>query len=149
MLHRLFIIVALAAIAAGCSTSKGTVPLPTPPPAPTPIPLHLYVGNDNAAGSVLQFNLPLTMSTTSNFAIASNNVVTVGIDANGNLAVGDNAGHLQFFTAPLSGASVPAATFNNGAATNNGNASFLSTGDFWAATVSNRATRLSSQFVNA
>jgi hypothetical protein len=131
------------------STLVVPTPTPTPTPAPTPTPLHLYVGNDNTSGSVLQFNLPLTMSTTSNFAIASNNVVTVGVDANGNLAVGDNAGHLQFFTAPLSGASVPAATFNNGAATNNGNASFLSTGDFWAATVSNRVNRFNSPFSNA
>jgi hypothetical protein len=131
------------------STLTLFTPSPTPTPTATPIPLHLYVGNDNAGGPVLQFNLPLTASTTSNFAIVSNNVVTVGVDANGNLAVGDNAGNLQFFTAPLSGASVPAAAFKNGAASNNGNASFLNTGDFWAATVSNRVNRFNSPFSNA
>jgi hypothetical protein len=131
------------------STLAIATPSPTPTPTPSPIPLHLYVGNDNAGGPVLQFNLPLTASTTSNFAIISNNVVTVGVDANGNLAVGDNAGNLQFFTAPLSGASVPAAAFKNGAASNNGNASFLNTGDFWAATVSNRVNRFNSPFSNA
>ena len=124
-------------------------PTPTPSPTPSPTPLHLYVGNDNTPGQVLQFNLPLTSSATSNFGIASNNVVAVSVDANGNLAVGDNGGHVQFFTAPLSALSAPAATFNNGAASNNGQIAFLNTGDFWAATVSNRVNRFNSPFSNA
>jgi len=131
------------------STLVLPTPTPSPSPTPSPIPAHLYVGNDNTPGVVLQFNLPLTASSTSNFGIVSNNVVAVGVDANGNLAVGDNAGNLQFFTAPLSGASVPAAAFKNGAASNNGNTSFLATGDFWAATVSNRVNRFNSPFSNA
>src|ERR1700686_4078733 len=147
MFRRLFIIVGLAAIAAGCNTSSVSTPIILP--TPTPTPLHLYVGNDNTPGQVLQFNLPLTMATTSNFAIVSNNVVAVAVDANGNLAVGDNGGHLQFFTAPLSGTSIPAATFNNGAASNNGQIAFLNTGDFWAATVSNRVNRFNAPFSNA
>jgi hypothetical protein len=118
-------------------------------PTAAPSPQVLYVGNNNTPGQVLQFSLPLTPSTTSNFAIASDNVVAVAPDANGNLAVGDNGGHLQFFTAPLSGASTPAATFNNGAASNNGNISFMNTGDFWAATVSNRVNRFNTPFSNA
>jgi hypothetical protein len=110
----------------------------------------LYVGSDNTPGQVLQYDLPLTASSTSNFAIASNNVVAVASDANnGNLAVGDNAGHLQFFTAPFSSASTPAAAFNNGAASNNGQIAFMNTGDFWAATVSNRANRFNTPFSNA
>ncbi|HEX7681598.1 MAG TPA: hypothetical protein VF713_25955, partial [Thermoanaerobaculia bacterium] len=50
---------------------------------------HLYVGNDKEEGSVLQFTLPISASSTSNFAIASPFVVTVEFDANGNMAVGD------------------------------------------------------------
>ena len=149
MLRRLSFIFGFIAVAAAGCTSTTTAPAPiaavtptpspTPTPTPSPTPLHLYVGNDNTPGSVLQFNLPLTMTTTSNFAVASNNVVAVAVDASGNLAVGDNAGNLQFFTAPLSGASVPSAAFKNGAASNNGQIAFTSAGDFWAGTVSNRA----------
>ena len=156
MFRRILMLVGLAAIAAGCNGGSASPPpfftgvaAPTPTPTPTPAPLHLYVGNDNTPGQVLQFNLPLTMTTTSNFAITSNNVVTVAVDTNGNLSVGDNAGNLQFFTAPLSGTSVPAAAFKNGTASNNGGNAFLSTGDFWAATVSNRVNRFNSPFSNA
>ncbi len=156
MFRRSLIIVALAAFAAGCNGGSTSPPpvntgvkAPTPTPTPTPAPLHLYVGNDNTPGQVLQFNLPLMATTTSNFAIASNNVVAVAVDANGNLAVGDNAGNLQFFTAPLSAASVPSAAFKNGTASNDGQIAFLATGDFWASTVSNRANRFNSPFSNA
>lgn len=159
MLRRLSFIVGFIAVAAAGCTSTTTAPAPiaavtptpspTPTPTPSPTPLHLYVGNDNTPGSVLQFNLPLTMTTTSNFAVASNNVVAVAVDASGNLAVGDNAGNLQFFTAPLSGASVPSASFKNGAASNNGQIAFTSAGDFWAATVSNRANAFTHPFSNA
>jgi len=133
------------------TTSTLAVPTPTPIPTPTPspTPLHLYVGNDNTPGSVLQFNLPLTNATTSNLAVVSNNVVAVAVDANGNLAVGDNAGNLQFFTAPLSNASVPAAAFKNGAASNNGGIAFDGSGNFWAATVSNRVNQFTAPFTNA
>jgi hypothetical protein len=109
----------------------------------------LYVGNDNTPGQVLQYDLPLTASSVPNFAIASNNVVAVASDANGNLAVGDNAGHLQFYTTPLSGASTPAAVFNNGAASNVGQIAFTNAGDFWAATVSNRMNAFTGPFSNA
>jgi len=126
-------------------------PTPTPTPTPSPVPLHLYVGNDNAAGQILQFNLPLTSSTTSNFTITAptGNVVALAVDANGDLLAGLLSGNLQFYTAPLSGASSPAATFPNGAASNNGQPAFLNTGDFWAATVSNRVNRFNAPFSNA
>jgi Bacterial Ig-like domain (group 3) len=109
----------------------------------------LYVGNDNTPGHVLQFSLPLTSSTAPNFSIASNNVVAVAADASGNLAVGDNAGNLSFFSAPLSSASTPSASFKNGAASNNGQIAFTNAGDFWAATVSNRANGFTNPFSNA
>jgi hypothetical protein len=159
MLRRLLIATALAAFVTACGGGAGNVPpfnsgtaappTPTPSPTPTPVPLHLYVGNDNASGTVLQFNLPLTMSTTSNFGIASNNVVAVAVDANGNLAVGDNAGNLQYFTAPLSGSSTPSATFKNGTASNTGQIAFLSGGGFWASTVGNRVNEFNPPFSNA
>lgn len=136
---------------AGCTGGGNAAAFPFNPvtPSPTPVPLHLYVGNDNTPGSVLSFNLPLTVGTTSNFGIVSNNVVAVQVDANGNLAVGDNAGNLKFFTAPLSGASVPAASFTNGAASNNGQIAFDNAGNFWAATVSNRMNQFTTPFSNA
>ena len=155
MIRRLLAILALAMLATACNGGNASPPplftgvaAPTPTPSPTPQPPHLYVGNDNTPGQVLQFNLPLTMATTSNFAIASNNVVAVAVDANGNLAVGDNAGHLQFFTAPLSGASTPAAAFPNGPSSANGQISFLATGDFWVANP-NRVNRFNRPFSNA
>ncbi len=125
-------------------------PTPTPTPAPTAVPLHLYVGNDNAGAQVLQFNLPLTASTTSNFTLtAGGNVVALALDANGDLLAGLLNGSLQFFPAPLSGTSSASATFSNGGASNNGQAAFLSTGDFFAATVSNKVNRFNAPFSNA
>src|SRR5438445_2314374 len=109
----------------------------------------LYVGNDNTPGTVLQYSLPLTASSTSNFGIASNNVLAVAVDASGNLAVGSLGGGLQFFTAPLSAASVPSATFPNGAASNNGGIAFTNAGDFWAATFSNQVNAFTHPFSNA
>jgi hypothetical protein len=110
---------------------------------------QLFLGNDHTPGSVLQYNLPISGSSTSNYAIASNNVVAVAEDASGNLAVGDNAGNLKFFTAPLSGASVPSAAFTNGAASNNGQIVFTPAGDFFAATLSNRVNMFTHPFTNA
>jgi hypothetical protein len=116
---------------------------------PSFFPQHLYVGNDNTPGQVLQFTLPLTSSSTPNFAIASNNVVAVATDSNGTLAVGDNAGNLQIFAPPLSGSSVPASIFKNGTASNNGQIAFTNANDFWAATVSNRVNGFTHPFSNA
>jgi hypothetical protein len=139
--------VTLAAAIAGCTSTAAPTPIATP--TPTPVTQHLYVGNDNTPGSVQQFNLPLTGTTTSNFSIVSNNVVAVGLDASGNLAVGDNAGNLKFFTAPLSGTSVAAASFTNGAASNNGGIAFETAGNFWASGDSNRVNRFTTPFSNA
>ena len=125
-------------------------PTPTPTPTPSPTPLHLYVANDNPAADILQFNLPLTSSSTANFDMhAASNIVSLGLDANGDLAAGLLNGKINFFAAPLSGTSTPSATFANGAASNNGQLAFLNTGDFWAATVSNRTNRFNAPFSNA
>ena len=160
MFRRLLMIVGFAAIAAGCNggaasappfnTGVFTPPTPTPTPSPTPVPLHLYVGNDNAGAQILQFNLPLTAATTSNFTITStNNVVAVAVDANGNLAAGLLNGNIDYFQAPLSGTSVPNLTFSNGGASNNGQGAFLANGNLWAATVSNKVNRFNIPTVGA
>lgn len=110
----------------------------------------LYVGNDNAAGQVFQYDLPLTPATTSNFTLtSSNNVVSVASDPSGNLIIGQLSGNLEYFPFPLSGASASTATFSNGGASNNGQSAFLRNGDVWSATVSNRANRFNDPFSNA
>ncbi|HYW53246.1 MAG TPA: hypothetical protein VE826_04700 [Dongiaceae bacterium] len=155
MFRRFFMIVTLAALAAGCNGGTAApppfntgvfvptpTPTPSPTPSPTPAPLHLYVGNDNAGAQIFQYNLPLTAASTSNFTItATNNVVSVAVDANGNLAAGLLNGNIDYFQAPLSGTSVPNLTFSNGGASNNGQGAFLANGNLWAATVSNKVNR--------
>jgi hypothetical protein len=161
MFRRILMLVGFAAVAAGCNGGTASpppfntgvfvpTPTPSPTPTPTPVPLHLYVGNDNAGAQILQFNLPLTAATTSNFTMtATNNVVALAVDANGNLAAGLLNGSINYFPAPLTGASSPSATFSNGGASNNGQAAFLATGDLWAATVSNKVNRFNKPFSNA
>jgi len=56
---------------------------------------------------------------------------------------------LKFFNAPLSGASVPAATFSNGGAASNGQIAFLPSGDFFAATASTKVNRFAPPFTNS
>jgi len=160
MLRRSLFIIGLAALAAGCNGGSASPPpfnsgvfvppTPTPTPSPTPIPQHLYVGNDNPAAQIEQFTIPITATSTPNFTItAGGNVVSLGLDANGNLAVGLLNGNLQYFPAPLSGTSTATATFSNGGATNNGQIAFMSSGGFWAANVANRVNRFNPPFSNA
>ena len=114
ILRRLCLIVAVAAFAPGC----GSTPL-----TPSPAPLHLYVVNAAQPSGVLQFNLPLTTTTTPNFLMAWNSPgavpdsignlpEAVAVDAGGNLAVGDRAGYVQFFMAPISATNLPSAIFD-------------------------------------
>jgi hypothetical protein len=143
MLRRLFIAITIAAAAgvAGCNGGTASPPpfftgtLVTPSPTPTPVPVqHLYVGNDNPSGEVFQYTLPITAASTSNFTLtapAPGNVFGLGLDATGNLAVGLINGTLQFYNAPLSGASVPAATFSNAGAGGTGQITFTPAGDFF------------------
>jgi len=118
-----------------------------PPPVVTV--QHLYVGNDNTPGTVQVYTLPITAASTPVFAFASNNVVAVGLDANGNAIVGDNAGHLRYFAAPLSATSVPAATFNNDSASNNGQVQFNLAGDFFVGSVAANVNMFTHPFTNA
>jgi hypothetical protein len=68
---------------------------------------HLYVGDDNVAGGVQQYTIPVSNASTPNFKVAANSVLSMAINAAGGMAVGELGGNLQFFNAPLSGASVP------------------------------------------
>ena len=132
MVRKSPVFLALAGLLAGCGGITGGGSTPTP----VVIVQHLYVGNDNTPGTVQAYTLPITASSTPAFAFASNNVVSIGLDANNNALVGDNAGHLQFFTAPLSATSTPSVTFNNGSASNNGQIVFNFGGQAFAATTS-------------
>ena len=131
ILRRLCLVVAFVAFAAGCSST---------PLTPIPTPLHLYVVNAGQPSGVLQFNLPLT-TTTPNFVIASNNPAAVAVDAGGNLAVGNGAGYVQFFMAPISETSLPSAIFDADANTPTpfgvnrsvAQMAFTSAGDLWVA----------------
>ncbi|SRR5216684_2892850 len=112
-------------------------------------PAQLYVGNDHSPGVVQQYSLPISASSMPNFGIASNNVVALGLDAKGNLAVGALGGALTFFPAPLSGSSTPSATFNNGTAPNVGQIAFTAAGDFFATSFSNSVNLFTHPFSNA
>ncbi|HEV7570860.1 MAG TPA: hypothetical protein VGQ21_05120 [Thermoanaerobaculia bacterium] len=110
---------------------------------------HLYVGDDNVAGGVQQYTIPVTNASTPNFKVPANSVLSMAINASGGMAVGLLGGNIQFFNPPLSGASVPAATFSNGGASNNGQIAFLPSGDFFAATGSTKVNRFAPPFTNA
>ncbi len=115
--------------AAVCLAFAGLVP------ATSLLAQRLFVGNDNSPGSVAAYNLPVSGASPIAFSVAANNVTAVATDFSGNMAVGDNAGNVKFFPAPLSGASVPSASFSNGGG-NNGAIVFTSAGDFFVSTVS-------------
>ncbi|HET6844504.1 MAG TPA: hypothetical protein VFK06_22890 [Candidatus Angelobacter sp.] len=65
------------------------------------------------------------------------------MDSNGNLAVADNAGHLLIYTAPISNASTPSATFANAA--QNGFVAFAPNGDLVASAFNSGMGFVSSQ----
>jgi hypothetical protein len=110
---------------------------------------HLYVGNDNVAGGVQQYTIPVSNSSTPNFTVAANSVLSMAINATGGMVVGELGGTLKYFNPPLSGASVPAATFSNGGASSNGQNAFLPSGDFFAATSNTKVNRFSPPFTNS
>jgi hypothetical protein len=110
---------------------------------------HLYVGDDNVAGGVQQYTIPVTNSSTPNFTVPANSVLSMAINTAGGMAVGELGGNLQFFNPPLSGASVAAATFPNPGASSNGQIVFLSSGDFFAANGSTKVNRFTPPFTNS
>jgi hypothetical protein len=100
---------------------------------------HLYVVNDNSPGQILQYDLPITNTSTPVVTVtngATVNLVAVAVDASGNLATGDNAGNLATYTKPITVSSTTTATFHNGNAANDGQLIFNSVGDLFAPSVS-------------
>jgi hypothetical protein len=156
VLRRVFIAatIVVAAAVTGCnggSTNPPAFPTGTlVTPSPTPIPVHLYVANDSASGAVVQYSLPITGASTQNFSIATEaSLVTVAVDATGNMAVGNINANLQFFNAPLSAASAPAATFANGGGSNTGQITFSAAGDMFVGTTGNSVKVFTHPFSNA
>lgn len=109
----------------------------------------LYAGNDNPSGGVQQYTLPISPSSTPNFTFAASNTVSVGVDGSGNVAIGDFTGNLKFFSAPISGASTPAASFVNGAGPNTGQIIFNPAGEMFASTFGTAVNRFTPPFTNA
>ncbi len=143
MIRKSTAFLALAGLLAGCNAAgTGTTP-------PVVTVQHLYVGNDNTPGTVQAYTLPITSASTPAFSFASNNVVSIGLDANNDALVGDNAGHLQFFTAPLSASSTPSVTFTNGGASNNGQIVFNAGGQVFVANVSTAVNMFTPPFTAA
>jgi hypothetical protein len=105
-------------------------------------PQHLYVGNDNAGATILQFTLPITNTSMPSVTVAAtngtSNLTALAVDASGDLATGDNAGHLAGFPAPITSSSTATATFSNGTATNNGQLAFNTAGNLFATTTSTK-----------
>jgi hypothetical protein len=103
---------------------------------------HLYVGNDKAGASILQFTLPITSTSTPSVTVAPTtgtaNLTALALDAAGDLATADNAGHLAIFKAPITSSSTASATFSNGTASNDGQLAFNTAGALLAATVSTK-----------
>jgi hypothetical protein len=103
---------------------------------------HLYVGNDAGSASILQFTLPITSASTPSVTVAPTtgtaNLTALALDAAGDLATADNAGHLAIFKAPITSSSTASATFSNGTASNDGQLAFNTAGALLAATVSTK-----------
>jgi len=160
MLRRSLVVVAFAALIAGCNGGAASAPpfntgtLVTASPTPTPVPQHLYAGKaiTAATGQILQYTLPITSAAqAANFTIAAAAGVSgTGLDANGNLGVGMFNGQIAIYSAPLSGSSVPSATFSLGIGpTPTGQLAFTNAGDLWAATQQNHVYAFTHPFNNA
>jgi hypothetical protein len=136
----LIVAVLLSACHTGTSSS---------PPTAAPSVQHLYVGNGTASGGIAQYTLPLAIGATPNSTITSSNTVALAVDANGNLAAGDSAGNLTYFPAPLSSASVPTASFGNGAFRSVGQVAFSPSGDLYSGTLRANVLKFSQPFSNS
>ncbi|HEV2737714.1 MAG TPA: hypothetical protein VGU66_03950 [Candidatus Elarobacter sp.] len=102
--------------------------------APTTPQQVLYVGRLTAPGQVEQYSLPITSSSTPpNFSFHSDNVNSLAVDRNGNVAVGEIFKTLRFFSALISASSTPSAEFyNHSANAYTGQLALTPLGDLWA-----------------
>lgn len=132
-------------------------------PTPTPAPQHLYAAfgaDTNVSSRILQYTLPLTASSTPNFTLADDSAAEVAVDGKGDVAASGfsaaaPANTLWFYTAPLSGSSAPAATFENGggasqfAAPGVRQIAFTGAGDMWVANSLDRVNAFTHPFSDA
>jgi hypothetical protein len=110
-------LVLLAALAA-CGSSTDNNPAVTQ---------HLYVGDDQATGSLRVYALPLTASSAPVAAVPMNQAFNLGLNTT-TLAVTDLSSNLYFFTLPISSSSTPYAQF---AAGSDGTPIFLASGSLY------------------
>jgi hypothetical protein len=79
----------------------------------TPAPQYLYVGDDNATGSLRVYLLPLTANSTPVATVPMNKAFTMGANST-TLAVATLDGTLSFFNLPITSSSTPYASFAAG-----------------------------------
>jgi hypothetical protein len=103
---------------------------------PAAVAQHLYVGNNATPGGIRQFSLPLSGSSTPNFTTSLDGVISVEVDASGDLVAGDLAGNISFFPSPLSGATTRSAFFPIGGGLGAYQLAFTSGGDLFVASTS-------------
>jgi hypothetical protein len=120
-----------AACLSACGGSSNPNPNTTPDRSQAQ---HLYIANSNGPGSLVQFMLPLTNSSTPSLVANPLPAMIAGaaVDPNGNLVLADNANHLILYSAPIQLPLTPTATINNGTATSNGPLAFNAAGDLFA-----------------
>ena len=127
------IVAAVVVTLASCGNNSSPPPSPTPPVVTSQ---HLYVSaaplRASDTGEILQFTLPITGTSTATVNISTKLQSDLAVDINGNIGAGDRLGHLAIFNSPLSNSSTPAAIFNNGTSTGNGQLAFTASGDLFA-----------------
>ena len=110
---------------------------------------HLYVTSDTPSGAIAQYALPITATSMPVVQVPVATTRAVAVDRNGDMMVGDNSGNLEYFAAPLSSSSTPAATFKNGTSGSNGQLAFAADGSLYAANTSTGINVFSAPFSNA
>jgi hypothetical protein len=111
---------------------------------------HLYMGNASpSGGGFVRYTLPLTASSTPDFAIGTKRTVAVGVDASGDVAAIDINAQLTFYSAPLLASSLPAATFGT-AFSNSGTQqiAFTNAGDMYVNLAANTILHFAPPFTN-
>ena len=122
---------------AGCNSGhSSSTPTPTPSPTPTLAPQRLYVGNDQGAGTVRVFALPLSASSTAVAQLAVPSSVAIAVNAL-SLAVSDASHAVHIFTQPVTSSSSQTAGITT---SNNGMMTFAASGNLYV--VNGTATQI-------
>ena len=136
---RLFIGVAgLFSVIAACSSS--TTPTSSQ---------FLYVANDTSGGMISKYALPFTSTSTPLLQFAAPSSVEIAQDSSGGMIVTDKDGVFTYFTAPITAASVPSATFQNGSIPNGGQMAIAANGDLYSSTQTPVINVFTAPFTNA